>query len=262
MIHSAVFVLAPGAMAALLAVALAAGVGITAVGPGGVLLTIGLFALTVLPPASVAGTGIVTNVATGLLGAAAYLRSGHLRAHHTRRIAILLSFAAVPGTPLGIWLNGHTSRAGFGLLLGGLTGATGVMVALRLRRAVPLADAHPRVGDGGAALLGFAVSVVSGLFGLGGPMLAVPLLLAVGVPILPAIAAAQVQSVAISGIGAVGYAAHGAIDWAMALLVGVPEMAGVVLGWQLARRLPARALAAALAAGLIALAPYLVWRSG
>ena len=48
----------------------------------------------------------------------------------------------------------------------------------------------------------------------------------------------------------------------MALLVGVPEMAGVVLGWQLARRLPARALAAALAASLIALAPYLVWRSG
>ena len=262
MAHSAVFALGPYAMTALLGVALAAGIGITAVGPGGVLLTIGLFALTVLPPASVAGTGIVTNVATGLLGAAAYLRSGHLRARHTRRTAILLSLTALPGTPLGIWLNGHTSRASFGLLLGALTAATGIMVALRLRREAPHADAHPRFGDAGAALLGFVVAVVSGLFGLGGPMLAVPLLLAVGVPILPAIAAAQVQSVAISGIGAVGYAVHGAIDWAMAVLVGVPEMVGVVLGWQLARRLPARALGAALAGGLLALAPYLVWRSG
>ncbi len=261
MMPSAVLALAPGAMAALLAVALAAGIGITAVGPGGVLLTIGLYALTALPPASVAGTGIVTNVATGLLGAAAYLRSGHLRARHTRRTAILLSLAALPGTPLGIWLNGHTSRASFGLLLGGLTLATGIMVALRLRRTMPHADAHPRLGDAGATLLGFLVASVSGLFGLGGPMLAVPLLLAAGVPILPAIAASQVQSVAISGIGAIGYAAHGAIDWPMAVLVGVPEMVGVVLGWQLARRLPAPVLAAALAAGLIALAPYLVWRS-
>ena len=63
----------------------AAGVGITALGPGGVLATIGLFALTDLPPSTVAGTAIVTHVATGLLGTLAYLRSGQLRDPATRR---------------------------------------------------------------------------------------------------------------------------------------------------------------------------------
>ena len=53
----------------------AGGVGITAIGPGGVLPTIGLFTLTDLAPAEVAGTAILTHVATGLLGTAAYARS-------------------------------------------------------------------------------------------------------------------------------------------------------------------------------------------
>jgi hypothetical protein len=41
--------------------------------------TIALFALTGLAPAQVAGTAIVTHVATGALGTAAYTRSGQLR---------------------------------------------------------------------------------------------------------------------------------------------------------------------------------------
>jgi hypothetical protein len=47
---------------------LAGGIRITAIGPGVVLPTIGLFALTNLSPAQVAGTAIVTHVATGALG--------------------------------------------------------------------------------------------------------------------------------------------------------------------------------------------------
>lgn len=40
--------------------ALVGGIRITAVGPGGVLPTIGLFALTTFPPATIAGTAAVT----------------------------------------------------------------------------------------------------------------------------------------------------------------------------------------------------------
>ena len=43
---------------------LVCGIGITALGPGGVLATIALFAFTDLSPAQVAGTAIVTNLAT------------------------------------------------------------------------------------------------------------------------------------------------------------------------------------------------------
>lgn len=52
--------------------------------------------------------------------------------------------------------------------------------------------------------LGFVVAVVSGVVGIGGPMLTVPLLVALGVPVLESLAAAQAQSVVIAGVGTVG----------------------------------------------------------
>lgn len=88
-------------------------------------------------------------------------------------------------------------------------------------------------------------------------MLAVPLLLVMGVPLLEAVAATQVQSIVISGVGAAGYAAQGSIDWAMAAIIGVPLLAGVIIGWKIATILPVRTLRFVLVAVLLALAPYL-----
>ncbi|MGV9898707.1 TSUP family transporter, partial [Streptomyces tendae] len=63
--------------------------------------------------------------------------------------------------------------------------------------------------------------------------------------------------VVIAGVGTLGYVAQGAVDWPLAMLVGVPELAGVLLGWRIAHALPARQLKYALVATLFALAPYL-----
>ncbi|GAA2383386.1 MULTISPECIES: TSUP family transporter [Gordonia] len=52
-------------------------------------------------------------------------------------------------------------------------------------------------------------------------------------------------------------AAQGAIDWPLAALIGVPELAGVLVGWRVAQALPTRVLKMALTAALLALAPYL-----
>ncbi|TDC79073.1 TSUP family transporter, partial [Actinomadura sp. 7K507] len=104
----------PAALVALALIGLVAGVGITSVGPGGVLATVGLFALTPLSPAQVAGTAIVTNVATGVLGTVVYTRSGQLREPGTRRTAVLLSAGAVAGTPLGVLVNGMVTGRVFG----------------------------------------------------------------------------------------------------------------------------------------------------
>ncbi|WP_217999856.1 sulfite exporter TauE/SafE family protein, partial [Actinomadura formosensis] len=123
--------LEPGALAGLMLLALAAGVGITAVGPGGVLITVGLFTFTALPPAQVAGTAIVTNVATGLLGTAVYTRSGQLREPGTRRTAALLAGGAVVGTPLGVLLNGLVTGRMFGVLLGIFLALVAVLVLWR-----------------------------------------------------------------------------------------------------------------------------------
>ena len=86
--------------------------------------------------------------------------------------------------------------------------------------------------------LGLAVALVSGLFGLGGQLLSVPLLISIGAPMLPALGAAQAQSIVIAGIGTVGYAIRGAIAWPLVLVVGVPLVVGALAGWRLTQRSP------------------------
>lgn len=240
---------------------LVGGIGITAVGPGGVLPTIGMFLLTGLSPAGVAGTAITTHIATGLLGTAAYTRSGQLRDPGTRRVAAVLASAAVVGVPLGVLFNTMVSGQGFGILMAVAVTVTGVLVWARERRA--------SYGDGGpvrlpslvTAAVGLVVAIGAGLFGLGGPMLSVPLLVICGLPVLPALAAAQAQSVVIASIGTAGYLLHGSVHWPLAALVGLPELAGVIIGWKIARSLPARQLKYALAGALLALAPYLAFHA-
>ncbi|MHA6630935.1 sulfite exporter TauE/SafE family protein [Pseudonocardia sichuanensis] len=237
---------------------LVGGIGITAVGPGGVLPTIALFSLTAASPSVVAGTAIVTHVATGVLATAAYTRSGQLRDPATRRSAMLLAGAAVFGTPLGVLINSGVSEQVFGLVLGSFVTVVAGLVWYREHRARVVPAAHPSAPL--VAVIGFGVAVAAGIVGIGGPMLTVPLLVALGVPVLESLASAQAQSIVIACVGTVGYLVHGAIDWPLAALVGIPELAGVLIGWKIAHALPTRSLKNALVVTLLALAPYLALR--
>lgn len=245
-------------LALLAVIGLVGGIGITAVGPGGVLPTIGLFALTGLSPAQIAGTAIVTHIATGALGTTAYIRSGQLRERDTRRTALILAGTALLGAPLGVIAGALVSKHTFAVVLGGVVAAAAVLVWYRARRPHAALLVHPPTPLVGA--LGLAVSVVSGIVGIGGPMLTVPLLAAVGLPVLQSLACAQAQSVVIATAGALGYLIHGTIDWPLAALIGIPELAGVLVGWKIAHALPTRALRNALIATLCVLAVYLIFQ--
>ncbi|MBO0851863.1 MAG: sulfite exporter TauE/SafE family protein, partial [Pseudonocardia sp.] len=198
-------------LALLALIGLAGGVGITAIGPGGVLPTIGLFALTGLSPAQVAGTSIVTHIATGALATAAYTRSGQLRESRTRRTALILAATAALGTPVGVLVNGMVSQRVFGVVLGVLVAVVAALVLYREHRHPSAAPAHPTTPA--VAGLGLGVAVASGIVGIGGPMLTVPLLIVLGAPVLESLASAQVQSIIIATVGTLGYLASGAINW-------------------------------------------------
>ncbi|MFI6284605.1 sulfite exporter TauE/SafE family protein [Streptomyces sp. NPDC051018] len=245
----------------LVLLALAAGIGTAAVGPGGVLVTADLLLLTGLTPEQVSGTAIATQTAVGLLGASVFLRSGQLRDPDTVRVAWALAGVSLAGTPVGVVLNGLVSGRGFALGLAVLTATAGVLVWTRERRA-PEAPGTPvpRLPATTVMTTGFLVAAASGAFGLGGPLLAVPLLIALGMPLLPVLAAAQVQSIVIAGVGSLGYLAQGAVDPLLALLTGIPQLAGILIGWKLARMLSGRTLKYTLAAVLTALAPCLAFQ--
>ncbi len=238
---------------------LVAGIGITAVGPGGVLVTVGLLLCTGLSTPAVAGTAIVTNIATGSLGTFSYVRSGQLREPHTRRTALVLAGTAVVGTPVGVLINFTIPAGWFGILLALFVTFVAALVWHRQRAARLEDQQDPRHALPLLIGGGLVVAVVSGMFGLGGPLLTVPLLVAIGTPMLPALAAAQVQSMLIASVGSLGYLSQGSIDWPLAFVVGVPELVGVLIGWKIAHTVPTRHLTRAMIVALLAVAPFLAF---
>ena len=105
-----------------------------------------------------------------------------------------------------------------------------------------------------AALLGAGAGVLAGLFGVGGGIVVVPLLLLVAhYSERPAMATSLAAVLVISIVGAATYAFHGEVKPGAAAIVGLPAMAGVVAGTALQQRLANRTLSLAFAALLTAL---------
>ena len=245
----------------LVIIALFAGVGITAIGPGGIFLTIALFALLPIAPPVVAGTASATFVATGLLGWWAYARSGELGDPDARPLAVWLSGSSVLGALLGTLLNPLLPRRTFGVLLGLFSMAVAILIIVRQLRGIrPRAALEIRSGRGRVivALLGLGIGVSGALLGVGGPVLAVPALVVLGVPMLMGVAVAQVQSVFVAGFATLGYALQGSISWPLALLVGVPQLVGALAGWWVARRTRPERLKIVLGCALLAVGAYLL----
>lgn len=108
------------------------------------------------------------------------------------------------------------------------------------------------------SLVGFGVGTLGALLGVGGPVLADPLLVLLGVDMLKAVAAAQLQSVFVSGFATLGYASVGAVSLPLVVLVGVPELIGVFIGWCVAHRVDPHRLRIVLGVVLVFIAPFLI----
>lgn len=245
----------------LAAVGLLGGAAIGAVGPGGVFVTIALFLLLPLTPAEVAGTASATFVGTGLIGSAVYRHSGEFSTVPARKMVLVLCVSSLAGAPLGARLNAVLPAAAFGNLLAAFVGTLGAIIVYR-----EVAGLHQTAWFTGAANwtrhltlagTGFGVSVTGAMLGVGGPILLVPILVVLGVPTLIAVGASQVQSVIIAAGATVTYASVGAVLGWLVLLVGIPQLVGVWLGWRLAHRVNDRLLRTGLGVLLVVTAPTL-----
>jgi uncharacterized protein len=103
-------------------------------------------------------------------------------------------------------------------------------------------------------LIGLAAGFFSALFGVGGGIVIVPLLLLVAGWELRSAAATSLAAIGITAsAGVLVYLAHGEVRPVYAAIVGVPAAAGALGGTALQRRLPVRTLSFLFAALLFAI---------
>jgi uncharacterized protein len=107
--------------------------------------------------------------------------------------------------------------------------------------------------------IGLVAGLFSALFGVGGGIVVVPLLmLAAGYGTRPAMATSLAAVAVISLVGTVTYAIHGELKPGAAAVVGLPAVLGAVAGTALQQRLATRTLSFAFAALLAALGARLL----
>lgn len=247
----------------LVSIAFLAGIGCTTLGPGGILTTIALYTFTTVSSSTVAGTAQFTFIGVGLLGSLFYLRSGELRIEGNTRMAVVLSVSSILGALTGAGLNAYISRNQFGLLLGGSAVGTGLLIIYR-EHSTKLPQLTIDFSSSRTttliAVIGLALGCLSGLLGIGGPVIAVPVLVMLSMPMLSALAVAQVQAVSIASFATVGYALAGDVSLPLAVLVGVPQLVGALLGWRIAHRVNPDRLKITLGVMLLVIGMYLMFQ--
>lgn len=109
------------------------------------------------------------------------------------------------------------------------------------------------------ALIGLVAGVFSTLFGVGGGIVVVPLLVALAAFPTHAAAATSLGAILVTATaGVVLYAVRGEVRPAYAAVVGLPAVVGALAGTQLQQRLSGRTLTLAFAALLAVVGVWLI----
>src|SRR6476646_9519651 len=229
-------------MTVLVAAALGALIGLSlgALGGGGSVLTVPalVFVLGESVPAATTGSLLVVG-GTALGGALAHARARRVRWD----IALVLVATGVVT----------------GIAAGMLAGAATMVFAPQAHRAVrPSGAGMVRVGIAGAA-----VGFLTGLLGVGGGFVIVPLLVVGFGLALPAAVGTSLVVIAGNCIAAlVDRGIQPALDWKVLAPFGLVALAASVVGAVLARRVSSATLTRAFAGLLVAVAAYVGLRSG
>ena len=112
-----------------------------------------------------------------------------------------------------------------------------------------------------AILLGFGAGVLAGMFGVGGGILFVPTLLALGLSQIESEATSLLAIVPTVAAGVWRQSRYGNVDWRASAAIGLASIPGVIGGSYLAVWLDERTLQRLFGVLLIGVAAQLAWRA-
>lgn len=216
-------------MGLVLLLAAVVGVLIGMVGVGGVLLPPGLVTAGGMSPHAATATSTWAFVFTGSVGTIAYAWRGIVPWSMLVRLAV----GIVPAAFLGARANALLPANAVLLAMAILTLAVGIHQLLRKRGQAKLRE----LGNVHLVLIGAVVGFGSALTGTGGPVLLVPILLALGVAPLQAVAVSQAAQLPVVVPASVGYLHSGATEISVGTLLGITAAIGTIVGALIASRI-------------------------
>ena len=243
---------------------------------GGVFIIPALVLFLDVPIHNAVAASLLAVVATSTTAAAAYLRDDLTNL----RLGMTLETMTVTGAVIGGLIGAALSSGVLSAVFGSVMVAVSIYLGLRQRTVKPAPGDEAEVGLLGAAYydrsLGATVSYkvrrlpvgmaasfvagnVSGLLGVGGGFLKVPVMvLAMGVPVRAAVCTSSFMIGVTASAGSLVYFARGLVDPVTTVPVVLGVIAGAYLGSKLAVRLRSSTLVVVLAVVLFALAVQMI----
>jgi uncharacterized membrane protein YfcA len=219
----------------LMAIGLATGTLIGAVGVGGVLLVPALVLLGGLDVHEATPVATLSFLFTGIAGTVAYSRQRRIDWPTTRWLLLF----AIPGAVGGASTNVALSSTSVTVVI------AVTLTAAAVRSLQGTSDSGPKgskLGPATLAVIGAVVGFGSTLSGTGGPVLLIPVMLLGGAGVKLAVSSSQPLQVPIAIFGAASFLAYGSLDWQLALSLGAAQGVGTVVGARISDRLPGEML--------------------
>lgn len=209
---------------------------IGAVGVGGILLIPALNLLTPLSIQASMATALFTFVFTGLFGTWLFERRGSI----DWSVTLPLCVGGVAFGVIGAWVNTRLDARLLTLILAALISLAGLYTLMSGR--VQISDLPGHLTPRRRLLLlaiGSAAGFGSGLTGVGGPAMSVPLMVLFGFPALTSIGASQVIQILAAASGSAANLPLGLVDLPLAALLTIFEVGGVWVGVRIAHAIDA-----------------------
>lgn len=181
-------------------------------------------------------------------------------------LVVPIALAAVPGSIAGALVASRVSGRIFDLLYAAMLTLIALDIVRRAKRPAAAELAIREIPGSRRSLAGWlgagvVIGLVSSLFGIGGGVVAVPLLMYFTKRPLQMITATSTAIIALTApVGIVVYALAHDIQWTPALTMGAGGLAGGLLGARLASRVSSTALSLLLAAAMLAAAAAMALR--
>lgn len=232
------------------------GILIGGVGIGGVLLVPALKFLGGVPLHTAIPACMLSYMVTGAVGALMYARHGSIN----WPMAVKICLGALPGAYLGAFLLPFLSADILELFIAILILASGINALRRGETSSQSAQASEKSVP--LLTIGLVAGIGSSLSGTGGPLLLIPLLIGFKVAVLTAIGLSQIIQIPVSAAATLGNFLHGQLDISLAAMLAITMVGGVLVGAEIAHKLPVNRLKRAVAyllvgVGLLILARFL-----